>query len=84
MDLEDNLNMSVPRFRFLACLVFCWAMMGLAHAAQKPANQIRRLYVEPFTTQTDAEKFREDVLSDLRRLAQERRRSNDKKRELKN
>ena len=68
MDLEDNLNMSVPRFRFLACLVFCWAMMGLAHAAQKPANQIRRLYVEPFTTQTDAEKFREDVLSDLRRL----------------
>jgi len=44
-------------------------MVGLALARQTaPANQIRRLYVEPFATQAGSEKFREDLISELRKL----------------
>ena len=61
--------MSVSRFRFTVCLAFCCAMFGRAFAGQTvPANQIRRLYVEPFATQAGSEKFREDVISELRKL----------------
>jgi PBP superfamily domain len=44
-------------------------MFGFARAQQTaPASQIRRLYVEPFATQAGSEKFREDVISQLRKL----------------
>jgi phosphate transport system substrate-binding protein len=61
--------MSVSRFRFTVCLAFCCAMFGRAFAGQTvPANPIRRLYVEPFATQAGSEKFREDVIGELRKL----------------
>jgi phosphate transport system substrate-binding protein len=60
--------MGVSRFRLTACFAFCCAMFGFTLAQQTaPANQIRRLYVEPFATQAGSEKFREDVISELRR-----------------
>jgi len=71
--------MRVSRFRLAACFAFwcavlcctmlCCAMFGSALAQQTaPTNQIRRLYVEPFATQAGSEKFREDVIRELRRL----------------
>jgi phosphate transport system substrate-binding protein len=61
--------MSVAPFRLTVCLAFCCAMLGSALAWQTaPANQIRRIYVEPFATQAGSEKFREDVISELRKL----------------
>jgi phosphate transport system substrate-binding protein len=61
--------MSVFRFRLTVCFAFCCAMFGPALAGQTaPADQIRRLYVEPFATQVGSEKFREDVISELRKL----------------
>ena len=61
--------MSVSRFRLTACFAFCCALFGSALAGQTaPPNQIRRLYVEPFATQAGSEKFREDVISELRKL----------------
>jgi phosphate ABC transporter phosphate-binding protein len=61
--------MGISQFRLTACLAFCCAMLGLAFAEQTTStNQIKRLYVEPFTTQAGSEKFRDDVINDLRRL----------------
>jgi phosphate transport system substrate-binding protein len=61
--------MGVSRFRLTACFAFCCAMFGFTLAEQTaPANQIRRLYVEPFATQAGSEKFREDVIRELRKL----------------
>ena len=61
--------MKVSRFRLIACFVFCSAISELDLARQiSPANQIRSLYVEPFTTQAGSEEFREDMISALRRL----------------
>jgi ABC-type phosphate transport system substrate-binding protein len=45
-------------------------MSGSAFAWQTaPGNRIRRIYVEPFTTRAGAEKFREDVIAELRKLS---------------
>src|SRR6202451_2975372 len=61
--------MSVSRFRLTVCLAFCCPMFGFTLPQQTaPANPIRRLYVEPFATQAGSEKFREDVVSELRKL----------------
>jgi hypothetical protein len=61
--------MSVSWFRLTACFAFCCAMVRFALARQTaPGNQIRRLYVEPFATQAGSEKFREDLISELRKL----------------
>jgi phosphate transport system substrate-binding protein len=61
--------MSVSRFRLTVCFAFCCPMFGFTLAQQTaPANPIRRLYVEPFATQAGSEKFREDVVSELRKL----------------
>jgi phosphate ABC transporter phosphate-binding protein len=70
MELEDNLKpMSVSRFQLAVCFSFWCAMLGPAHAGQSAtANQVRRLYVEPFATQAGSEKFREDVIAELRKL----------------
>jgi phosphate transport system substrate-binding protein len=44
-------------------------MFGSMLAGQTaPPHQIRRLYVEPFATQAGSEKFREDVISELRKV----------------
>ncbi|MGD1093562.1 MAG: phosphate ABC transporter substrate-binding protein PstS [Bryobacteraceae bacterium] len=54
----------------LACAVtmplFVW--QAVAWEPQKPPG-IRRLYVEPFTTQAGSEKLREDVISELRKMS---------------
>jgi phosphate transport system substrate-binding protein len=61
--------MSVSPFRLTVCFAFCCAMFGSALARQEvPANQIRRIYVEPFATQARSEKFREDVIAELRNV----------------
>ena len=61
--------MSVSPFRLTACLLFCCAIFGSALGSQTaPANPIRRIYVEPFATQEGSEKFREDVIAELRKL----------------
>jgi phosphate transport system substrate-binding protein len=61
--------MSVSPFRLTVCFAFCCAMFWSALAWQTaPANPIRRIYVEPFATQTGPEKFREDVIAELRKL----------------
>jgi phosphate transport system substrate-binding protein len=44
-------------------------MLGSALAGQTgSANRTRRIYVEPFATRADSEKFREDVIAELRKL----------------
>lgn len=61
--------MSVSPFRLTACFAFCCAMFWSALAWQTAsANQIRRIYVEPFATQAGSEKFRQDVIAELRKL----------------
>jgi len=61
--------MRVSRFRLTACFALCCATFGPALCGQTaPGSQIKRLYVEPFTTQAGSEKFREDVIRELRRL----------------
>ena len=61
--------MSVSPFRLTVCLAFLCAIFGSALAWQTaPANPIRRIYVEPFATQGGSEKFREDVIAELRKM----------------
>jgi len=66
--------MRVSRFRLTVCFafwcaMFCCTMFVSALSRQTaPASQIKRLYVEPFATQAGSEKFREDVISELRKL----------------
>jgi phosphate transport system substrate-binding protein len=61
--------MSVSRVRLTVCFAFWCAMLGFTLAQQTaPVKQIRRLYVEPFATQAGSEKFREDLISELRKL----------------
>jgi phosphate ABC transporter phosphate-binding protein len=63
--------MSACRFRLTLCFAFFCAMLGSALAWQTPpANQAtRRIYVEPFVTQAGSEKFREDVIAELRKVS---------------
>jgi phosphate ABC transporter phosphate-binding protein len=61
--------MNVSAFRLTLGFAFCCAMLGPAFAWQTaPASQIRRIYVEPFTTQQGSQKFRQDVIADLSKL----------------
>src|SRR5580698_11322165 len=64
-------TMNVPRFRMIACFAFCCSLFGSALARQPaPADHsTRRIYVEPFVTQSGAEKFREDVIAELRKVS---------------
>jgi phosphate ABC transporter phosphate-binding protein len=50
----------------LALPIFAW--QALAWQPAKPPG-IKRLYVEPFTTQAGSEKLREDMLSELRKMS---------------
>jgi phosphate ABC transporter phosphate-binding protein len=60
--------MNVSPFRWMAGFVFCCMIFGSALAWQSAPTRIRRVYVEPFATQAGSEKFREDVIAELRKL----------------
>ena len=64
--------MRVPPFQLTVCFAFCCAMFGFGSALASqtaPANHIgRRIYVEPFVTRAGSEKFREDVIAQLRKM----------------
>jgi phosphate transport system substrate-binding protein len=62
--------MSVSPFRLTVCFALCCSMFGPALAGQTapPNHSTRRIYVEPFVTQAGSEKFREDVIAQLRKL----------------
>jgi len=62
--------MSVSPFRLTVCFALFCSMFGSALARQTvPADHAtRRIYVEPFATREGSEKFREDVIADLRKL----------------
>jgi len=61
--------MNVSRLRFTICLALCFGIAGPALAWQTaPANPSRRVYVEPFATREGSEKFREDVIAELRKM----------------
>jgi phosphate ABC transporter phosphate-binding protein len=57
-------------FRLTFCIAFAVLIFGTAHASQTAhTNSVRRIYVEPFVTQAGSEKFREDVIAELRKLS---------------
>ena len=61
--------MSAASLRIAVCLVLCCGMVGPARARQAaPANTNRRIYVEPFATRQGSDKFREDVIAELRKM----------------
>ena len=62
--------MNVSRFRMIACFAFCCSLFGSVFARQTPPadHSTRRIYVEPFVTQEGSEKFRQDVIAELRKL----------------
>src|SRR6202021_2029397 len=63
------LIMKVCPFRLTVCFALCCAIAGSALIGQTPAaTPIKRIYVEPFTTQEGSDKFREDVIAELRKL----------------
>jgi phosphate transport system substrate-binding protein len=45
----------------------CWLLAGPAFAWQVSAGAVKRLYVEPFATKTDADKLHDDVTEELRK-----------------
>jgi len=68
MEIE---NMQASALRWVACCgVISCAVTGLAFAWQPSdqAREIKRLYVEPFTVKTGAEKLRDDLVAQLRKL----------------
>jgi phosphate transport system substrate-binding protein len=61
--------MSVSPLRWLMGFAVSCVMLGSALAGQtSPASQIKRIYVEPFTSQ-QGEKFRQDVIAELGKLS---------------
>jgi hypothetical protein len=65
--------MKVCPFQLAICFVFCCVLAGATLSGKtalsnSSSNKIRRIYVEPFTTQQGSEKFREDVIGELRKL----------------
>jgi phosphate transport system substrate-binding protein len=61
--------MSVSPVRLIVCFAFCCALVGSAHGWQTaPANQINRIYVEPFAIQVGSEKLRDDVIAELHKV----------------
>ena len=61
--------MKVCPFQLTVCFALCCAIAGSALIGQTPAaTRIRQIYVEPFTTHEGADKFREDVIAELRKL----------------
>src|SRR6201996_6983867 len=65
--------MTLYSFRLAICSVFCCVLAGATLCGQttpsnSPSNKVRRIYVEPFTTQKGSETFRDDVIAELRKL----------------
>ena len=61
--------MKVCPFRLTVCFALCCAIAGSALIGQTPAaTRIKRIYVEPFTTQEGSDRFRQDVIAELRKL----------------
>lgn len=60
--------MNLFPFRWIVGVTLFCAIFGPPLAAQTaPANPIRRIYVEPFATREGSEKFREDLIAELRK-----------------
>ena len=59
--------MKLPELRWLLP-IGCWLLLEPAFAWQGSHSATRRLYVEPFTTKSGAERLREDVTAELRKL----------------
>lgn len=49
-------------------LVGCWVLAVPAFSGQTAGIHAKRLYVEPFTTKADAQKLRDDLIAELRKL----------------
>src|SRR5215472_4456956 len=61
--------MSGAHFRLSVRLACCCMVFGTALASQTGGpHRVRRIYVEPFVTQSGAADFREDVIAVLRKL----------------
>jgi hypothetical protein len=68
--MKVQTTMTRSRTKAITRLVCCCAIAVLSVAGQAgKARGIRRLYVEPFTTKAGAEKLREDVIAELRKLS---------------
>jgi phosphate ABC transporter phosphate-binding protein len=62
--------MSESRLRLTVRLAFCCMIFGTALASQTVSpHRVRRIYVEPFVTQSGAEEFRKDVIAELRNVS---------------
>ena len=60
--------MSVSRSRLILYLVAFFAILGSTRSWQASSNtRINQIYVEPFATQAGSEKFREDLIAELRK-----------------
>jgi hypothetical protein len=60
--------MNLFPFRWIVSFTLFCAIFGPPLVAQTgPPNPIRRIYVEPFTTREGSEKFREDLIAELRK-----------------
>ena len=64
------LTMGASPFPLALWIAFSATIPGTALASQSARpNSVRRIYVEPFVTQAGSEKFREDVIAELRKLS---------------
>ena len=60
--------MNLLPFRWIVSFALFCTIFGPGLAAQTaPANPIRQIYVEPFATREGSEKFREDLIAELRK-----------------
>lgn len=60
--------MSVSGSRLILCLAILCTALGSAHAGQTfSIRRIKQIYIEPFATQKGTEKFRQDVVAELRK-----------------
>ena len=64
------LTMDSPVFPFTFWIAFSVTIFGTALASQNVRpHSVKRIYVEPFVTQTGSQKFRDDVIAELRKLS---------------
>jgi phosphate ABC transporter phosphate-binding protein len=61
--------MRESHFRLTIRLALCCTIVGTALASQTTGpHRVRRIYVEPFVTQSGAEEFRQSVIAELRKV----------------
>src|SRR5215467_5980506 len=61
--------MHLRKFKWWLFPVECWLLAAPAFAWQGMDSATRRVYVEPFATKVDAEKLRDDLTAELRKLS---------------